>query len=231
MQRRAILRRLAASAPAFATGGCLGRRPADVVGPGPSTGTASPNETPTRTPAAVDGTPAAATRTPTEGTPRHVSLAGREDGPLRTSLGVAATATVVEPLVTDAHTAQVGVTLENRGERDRTFTYEALECDLNVLEGERLDGDGRLLLVPAGLNRTSAADACWRARVANVSCGIPVTTHGVDLPGGGRVTWTFARWAAPRGPCMPPGRYRSRRGFDDGAAAMRVTLRLTAADS
>lgn len=229
MRRRTLLRRVATGAAVCTLAGCLERRRLD--GDPRSARSATTTSSTTATPRAVDGTPETPTSSPASGLPRRASLGDVDDGHLRSTLDIAAEVTVTEPLVTDAHTAQVRVTLENDADRDRTLNYTAAECDLNLLRGSQVDGDGRLLLAPGGTDWTPAEANCWRARHRNVSCGIPAPTHGVDLPAGEAVTWRFDLWATSGGPCMPPGRYEFERSFDDGAAGLSLTLRLTDPDS
>lgn len=229
MRRRAYLRRVVACGAPLAVVGCLQHE--EVRGTGGSTDSTTATTSPTATPRELDGTPKATTRTPADGIPRRVTLVGADDAALRSTYDVAANPTVVEPRVTNEHTATVRVTLTNRGDRDRTLTYAAEECDLNVMEGDQVDGDARLMLAPADLDWEPASDRCWRAHDRNVSCGIPATTHEVDLPADGVVEWDFDLWAPPDGTCMPPGRYRFERAFDEGAASLSVTLALSEPDT
>lgn len=167
-----------------------------------------------------------------------MALASLDDAALRSSLDVAASATVVEPRVTAEHTATVEVALDNRGDDDRTLTYVAPECGMNALFGGREGGDARVVLAPADREWAPASESCWRVRDRNVSCGIPAVPKEVELPFGERVTWRFSLWATGNGRCMPPGRYRFRRPFregagtpTDGSPTLSLTLAVSVPDS
>lgn len=228
MRRRTLLRRVAGGATLTGLAGCLERHRFRTAGDS-ATPTLAPTDSPT--PRAVDDTADGATETATYGAPRAVSVGGVEDAAVRSAFEVAASVEVTRPRVTADHTARVEVTLENHGDRGRTLTYEAPECDMNALFGGSVAGDARLVLAPAESGWAPASDRCWRARHEDVSCGIPVTTHEVDLPPGESVVWPFDLWATPSGACMPPGRYRFERAFDEGAATVALTLAVRRPDS
>jgi len=233
MRRRALLRRLAGPA-VLGTAGCLSE-PADA----PRPGSRSPTATTTATPRSVERTDDGSddTGTPAAGVPRRLSLDAVADDGLGSNYDVAASATVAEPRVTADHTATVVVRLRNRGDRDRTLTYVARECNRNMLSASLPGGDGGLVLAPADAGLERADDRCWRLRHREASCGIPAVPKSVELPADETVTWRFDVWATPKGPCMPPGRYRFRRRFHEGdgtpdetAPAMVLALSVTVPD-
>lgn len=217
MWRRTVLTAIGASAVPLA--GCSGRD-------GPGTGDTATERPPTGTPGSTDETSVTPTEEPVEsGIPRTVTLEELSDEPLRERLGAEARVGVPEPRVTEAHTAQVRVTIGSAAGEPRTLTYTRERCDLDLIAGEyRENGSDRLLLVSSEQAWDRTEPDCWVPDGRNLNCGIPAMEHRITVAPDDPHEVTYRLWVDPEtreaGGCMPAGDYRFERVFRlDGTEA------------
>jgi hypothetical protein len=207
MHRRAVLASLGVGL--LSVTGCLGE---ERRGDGSVESDATPTEIPARD---TDDTTAQTEQETTmeAGIPRTVSLAEQSDRDLREAFGIGASVTVLEPRVTDTHTARIEVALDNVTARSQTLSYTRERCDLNLIEGSHVDEGGvALLLISTEQAWNRVEPDCWVPDGRNIDCGIPAVTHRIEVAPDEPFRWTFRLWADPEnsrsGVCMPLGAYR-----------------------
>lgn len=144
---------------------------------------------------------------------RIVTLNGQSNKDLRETFEIGADVTVLESSVTEAQTARIGITLENRTTKPQTLSYIRDTCDLNLITGQyRHDTDISLLLISTEQEWDRTETDCWVPDGRNLNCGIPTTEHEITIMPDEPIQWMFRLWTEPKDyyndMCMPQGMYR-----------------------
>lgn len=137
-------------------------------------------------------------------TVRIESVTGDDFG----DVAIAPGAEVVEPTVTDTHTAEVAISLTNRGDESRTLqTDRCPPADVHV--ATRTDGNAMLALLLADEQSFEPATSeCWRPRLQDFEVGEPCGPGETTIPASETATRTYEVWDHPKNEaCMPPGEY------------------------
>lgn len=119
---------------------------------------------------------------------------------------------VVEPSITDEHTAGVRVSIENTGPDESPgigISEEGLDQLGPVGPNYGHDVPNEILLVPAALEQPAPRDGCWTTEEAGGPWNGGVALPDMTLEPGASFTQDYRVWdPQPESPCMPVGEYR-----------------------
>ncbi|MCO8244108.1 MULTISPECIES: hypothetical protein [unclassified Haladaptatus] len=228
MHRRRFILAGVAYTGAFA--GCLGQSPDTSTSSTMSGSTAAGATDGTRTTAANSTTETTrnqgvTTTSSTSGTDRVVAVA--DAGSFETG-GITGSLSLRKSKITDAHTAELVLSLRNRSSESVTLSYNRPR-GLDLIIGTKSSGTARVLLVGGGTKWTRT-DGCWQPDARVLERGVPDQERSITILGGETWNKTCHLWNHPENTsCLPRGTYEFARVFrrNDAKSTWRFSLSLS----
>ncbi|WP_150123145.1 hypothetical protein [Haladaptatus sp. R4] len=228
MHRRRFILAGVAYTGAFA--GCLGQSPDTSTSSNASDSTAAGTTDGTRTTETNSTTETTRNRGVT--TTSSASATGRvvtvaDAGSFETG-GITGSLSLRKSKITDAHTAELVLSLRNRSSESVTLSYD-WPRGLDLVTGTKSSGTARALLVGEGTNWTRTDD-CWQPDARVLERGVPDQERSITVSGGGTWEKTYQLWNYPENTsCLPRGTYEFARVFrrNDAKSTWRISLSLS----